>query len=277
MLNSIHGAFKAILRTSDNCGPFLDKTTTNHETITGLLDSNRIECDIEKILPLFHSLQKDFSVDSGLLQSFQHIIQWTTNLSLHLMASIPEYKQMRRGPGFDLFTNHSVLSTLRELLLVIRIWSGVSDGCQPAFTKAADSFDVVGKLFALVTKQRETPGDEELNDDCLRLPSQVMIPPLNLTIKARGVSPSVVSFHRQPLNFEFGIEPDFEVTNINEAVFIEGAMSTNQLMDCVRLMYLGKNPYSVKQSTRSTAVTFCGSSGAGSANPPTPSRSEERR
>ena len=78
-----------------------------------------------------------------------------------------------------------------------------------------------------------------------------MIPPLNLVIKARGVSPSVVSYHRQPLSFEFGVEPDYEAAIVaDNNVFIEGAMSTNQLMDCVRLMYLGKKPYAVKQSTR---------------------------
>ena len=34
MLNSVHGAFKSLLRTSDTTGPFLDKTTTTHENIT---------------------------------------------------------------------------------------------------------------------------------------------------------------------------------------------------------------------------------------------------
>ena len=112
---------------------------------------------------MFQSMQKDFSVDHSLLQSYQHIIQWTANLALHLMVSVPEYKQMRRGPGFDLFTNHALLANLRELLLVIKLWSSVSEGCAPSFTKGADSFDVVGKLFNLVTKQKENPGDEELN------------------------------------------------------------------------------------------------------------------
>ena len=63
---------------------------------------------------------------------------------------------------FDLYNDHLVLTTLREQLLYIRIWGNLKEGIKPTFTKTADSFDVIAKLFSLVTRQRENPNDETL-------------------------------------------------------------------------------------------------------------------
>jgi hypothetical protein len=84
-----------------------------------------------------------------------------------------------------------------------------------------------------------------------------MIPPLNLTIRARGASPSAVLFNHVPMSYEFSSEPESESFDpqAQEAVFIEGAMTNVQPMDCVRHVYLGKNPYSIKMSTRCYAMT----------------------
>lgn len=66
---------------------------------TEFLEAKKDEPDIEKLLQMLQSAQKDFVVDGATLTSYQHLIQWVTNFILHMMASIPEYKQMRRGPG----------------------------------------------------------------------------------------------------------------------------------------------------------------------------------
>ncbi len=55
------------------------------------------------------------------------------------------------------------MSSLRQLLLMIRLWGGSHPNCRPVFTKTADSFDVVAKAFALVTKLRENPADDSIN------------------------------------------------------------------------------------------------------------------
>ena len=86
-----------------------------------------------------------------------------------------------------------------------------------------------------------------------------MIPPLNLNQRARGASASAVLYNRAPLSYEFSVEPESEVpvlSALTDSVFIEGAMSNAQLMDCVRHVYLGKSPYSVKMSTRCCAMTM---------------------
>ena len=87
-----------------------------------------------------------------------------------------------------------------------------------------------------------------VSDDCLRLPSQVMIPPLNLFIRPRGVAVAVVNSNPgsfSPLRLEFGLEPaedsPFAVT--------EGG-STSVMVDSVKQTYLGRDPYAVRQCYR---------------------------
>ena len=123
------------------------------------------------------------------------------------------------------------------------------------------------------------------------LPSQVMIPPLNTVIAPRGISPAVVvvssNNRSQPIAFEFGVEPDPGGRNDMSGssgsnsgamsggptaasglgtlcngggggamAYMEGAVTSRQVMDCVRHVYLGKRPYAVKQCTRCCAMTL---------------------
>ncbi|TRY68224.1 hypothetical protein TCAL_12619 [Tigriopus californicus] len=257
-LMSIHGVFKSALRTLE-VKSFLEGEITMGSSVANILKQNPSEWDLEKLFQVFQGTHgTDLNTEPGFCQSFQHLIQWSSTLCLHILAGLPEYKQMRKGLGFDLHKDPQVLLILREILYVVRIWSHFQDGCLPSFTQGSD-FNVVSQCFNMVTKLKDNPSDEGLHDDCLRLPSQVMLPPLNLTIKARGVAPMVVAFHRSPMSFEFGEEPDLETSAPPpEPLFIEGAMSSQQLMDCSRLIYLGKNPTAVKMSTRSYAMSFPG-------------------
>ena len=43
-------------------------------------------------------IHAEFNVDATVLQVYQHLIQFVTNLALHVLASVPEYKH-RPGPG----------------------------------------------------------------------------------------------------------------------------------------------------------------------------------
>jgi hypothetical protein len=54
--------------------------------------------DVDKFVNALQGAQKEFSVDPSVLQSYQLLIQWVTNLALHIAASIPDFKH-RRGPG----------------------------------------------------------------------------------------------------------------------------------------------------------------------------------
>ena len=44
---------------------------------------------------------------------------------------------------------------LRELLFIIRLWGRTNDGILPSYTKTSESFDVLAKLFSLLTRFKE--------------------------------------------------------------------------------------------------------------------------
>jgi hypothetical protein len=95
-----------------------------------------------------------------------------------------------------------------------------------------------------------------------------MIPPLDIMINPRGMAHIVATQNRGPLTYEFGFEPEFtdggrDTSSANSRVIgrmddslIEGAMTSRQLMDNVRHIYLGKKPYALKQCTRCSAVSL---------------------
>ena len=154
---------------------------------------------------------------------------------------------------------------LREMLLLIRLWSRISPSVTPNYTKTIDSYDVMERLFHLITKYKENQTDESIHEECILLPSHVMIPPIHTVIPARGLAPAVVGLQETNISYEFGSEPDsehrrdlpsftVEGRSSKDWVFVEGCQDIMP-MDCVRQMYLGKHPSTVKMCTRCTGTT----------------------
>ena len=100
---------------------------------------------VEKI----QTLSPEFAVDQATLQTYQHLIQWISNLCLHLFTSLPEFKH-RKGPGYDLINNKTNLGMLRELLFLIRLWGSTNPGILPSYTKTSEQFDVRMLLSVLL-------------------------------------------------------------------------------------------------------------------------------
>ena len=69
------------------------------------------EANIDALVDGLQSVHTEFAVDQNILQSYQHLIQWVTNLALHVLASVPEYKH-RKGPGVSF--NYLVFAFLAE-------------------------------------------------------------------------------------------------------------------------------------------------------------------
>ena len=153
---------------------------------------------------------------------------------------------------------------LRELLFIIRMWGRTHDGILPSYTKTAESFDVLAKLFSLLTRLKEDQASNEaIIDECILLPSQVMIPPLDIIISPRGLGHLILNFNRGPIAAHFGQEPQIDGQvlcygsgKLEQNPLIEGAMSTAQFMDSVRHIFLGKKPYVVRECTRCTASSL---------------------
>ncbi len=278
---------------------------------------------MDNVGKLLQSAQRDIQVDPLSLQNIKHLLQWVANLALNLMASIPDFKSGRKGPGvrrqdsfrdymyctchlrvtliypsmvlcsslslfqYDLCHDVDALNVVRQLLLLIRLWSVQRDGFVPTFTKMADSVDVLASLFSLVTRQasllassssEEASSQLGIQEDCLRLPSQVLIPAINsVQIRSRGAAPAIVAAaaatasalsastshsgrQSQPhVNFYFGEEPHMETAGGGgTATFVEGVVSNAQIVDCVRQMYLGKDPHDIKQCTRLVKENIAG-------------------
>lgn len=166
----------------------------------------------------------------------------------------------------DLIADKSSLNYMRELLFIIRLWGRTNEGILPSYTKTAESFDVLAKLFSLLTrlKDGQQQSNEAIIDECILLPSQVMIPPLDIVIPPRGLSHLLIAYNRGPISSYFMQEPDLDASNekvqgpgskFDQTPLIEGAMVPRHYMDNVRQMYLGK-PYVIRECTRCTATSL---------------------
>ena len=127
--------------------------------------------DIEPVIAALtgSGLARDIAaLDGGTVQAMQQLAAWATTLALHLLASVPEYRA-RRGPGFQLLTGPEALPLLRELLCMLRLWNLA----RPPIISLEKEFDLIARLFNLVTRLMKKHEDEALIDECLMLPHKV--------------------------------------------------------------------------------------------------------
>ncbi|XP_032689223.1 mediator of RNA polymerase II transcription subunit 16 isoform X3 [Odontomachus brunneus] len=158
---------------------------------------------------------------------------------------------------YELLKDHKALNTVRELLVIIRIWGLLRPLCLPVFLRSADSLDVLALLFRLLSKlvqpngdtQQQAQVDDGLIDDCCLLPNQIMIPQLHQGNSITAIVSPVLFYQNLPLQLEYGVEPEqlFFTPEMNP---VEGCMHSGQIVDTIRHLYLGKQPLLVKQCTR---------------------------
>ena len=148
------------------------------------------------------------------------------------------------------------------------MWGVNNEGILPTYSRTADSFDVLAKLFSLLTRLKEGTPTESITDECILLPSQVMIPPLDIVIPAKGLSYILLTSTRASQAWwscTFNQEPTVDSTDCKDSpiasnALFEGTLNPNQYMDNVRHIYLGKKPFVLRECTR------CVSSSLPSAN-----------
>lgn len=239
MLHSVATAFKSLLRPSDLASH--DKGPA--ESLQAVMSDSII--DVDKVL--LHLEAKEFTVEPSTLQSLHQLIQWVADLALNLLARLPE---QRKTTGYELVRDNKAINSVRELLVIIRIWGLLRTSCLPVFVRSAENMDVLSHLFKLLSRlvQSQEP-DENLIDDCILLPSQVMIPPLNTATPITAITSPALFHQALPIQLEYNVEPDclHFVPDLNP---IEGAMATDQTVDTIRHIYLGHQPLVVKQCCR---------------------------
>ncbi|XP_063237513.1 mediator of RNA polymerase II transcription subunit 16 isoform X2 [Bacillus rossius redtenbacheri] len=236
MLRSVATAFETLLRPSDLSSH--DKSPA--ESLAAVMTESHT--DVDKVL--LHLEAKEFTVEPSTLQSLQQLIQWVADLAMNLLARLPEQRQC------ELLRDHKALNTLRELLVIVRVWGLLRQSCLPVFVRSSESLDVLALLFKLLSRlvQSQEP-DDNLLDDCCLLPSQVLIPQLRSPCKVVAVASPPLFFLALPVQLQFGVEPDC-LGFVPDLSPVEGTMQPDQKIDGIRHIYLGKQPPLYKQCCR---------------------------
>lgn len=107
------------------------------------------QCDVDKVL--MHLEAKEFTVEPSTLQSLQQLIQWVADLALNLLIRLPDSRPLNVKP-YDLLRDVKALNTLREILVLIRIWGLLRPACLPVFTKSDGNLDVLALVFRLLSR-----------------------------------------------------------------------------------------------------------------------------
>ena len=125
-----------------------------------------------------------------------------------------------------------------------------------------DNLDVISLLFKLLSKSVATPDklDETLLDECCLLPNQVLIPHLELCLKAIGVASPVLFSNSLPLQFDYFSDPPF-LKFTAKTHTIDGAVNcyAGRRLDVVRYVALGavnQESCNLRSCTRCNAVSL---------------------
>ena len=186
------------------------------------------------------------------LYNIQPLIQWVSDFSLQLLTSVPLFQSYSSFSGSSLVGDASVLSLLRELLVIFKVWGTISPGCLPTFTSTSSQLsDPVKHLFKLLThawacckEGRSIEYDDTLKDECAVLPSKLLIPSINQSfhMNCNGFS----MFTQQlPLMFKGGDTPDFILQrgkSKSHKIVTDTSTNNNQKHDVVRQIHLGTKP-----------------------------------
>lgn len=239
-LHSILTAFKSLLRPSD----LISREKGPAENLSMILSES--VPDVDKVLLNLEA--KDFTVEPSTLQSLQQLIQWVADLALNILAKLPEVRtflNINKTTG-DL-SDIMALSSIRELLVIIRIWGLLKPSCLPVFSRSTDNLDVLSILFKLLTKLGLNPNepDEILLDECCLLPSQVLVPQLQMNASRTSVLSSAFSHSSYPFHFEYNVENEL----VKFTPDIEGSMLNNTVVDSIRHIQLGCNQ-KIRKCTR---------------------------
>lgn len=119
--------------------------------------------DVDKVL--LHLEGKDFTVEPSTLQSLQQLIQWVADLALNILAKLPESRfgggQQMKNSGYEISKDIVALNSIRELLVMIRIWGLLKPHCLPVFSGSAYNIDILSTLFRILTRLALTPNEPD--------------------------------------------------------------------------------------------------------------------
>lgn len=95
--------------------------------------SESVVLDVDKVLLNLEA--KDFTVEPSTLQSLQQLIQWVADLALNILAKLPENRSFLNSNKAGDISEIMALNSIRELLVMIRIWGLLNKQCLPFFSR----------------------------------------------------------------------------------------------------------------------------------------------
>lgn len=145
MLNSIGSTLKSVLRSQDQESPAqsLAELLKTQSTQPNYLQCNNV---ISKLN------EKDFHIETNLSQCLQPLSQWIVDLAIFLVVSIPQRLKLGHMlPGAGLANDKEALKTIRELLIIIKIWGVQNEASLPVVHTLTQQVDVIGTTFRLIS------------------------------------------------------------------------------------------------------------------------------
>lgn len=98
LLYSILNLIRIILRTATPKNPEKEGPV---ESIRNIIQNNPNELQLTKVMLILEN-NKDYFVESSVLQSLQHLLQWIGDLALYLVGSYPQQSQNIKFPGVSI-------------------------------------------------------------------------------------------------------------------------------------------------------------------------------
>eukprot|EP00057_Strongylocentrotus_purpuratus_P011429 XP_011665903.1 PREDICTED: mediator of RNA polymerase II transcription subunit 16 [Strongylocentrotus purpuratus] len=212
---------------------------------------------------------KEYVVEPATLQCLQPLIQWVADYTIVSLAAVPPPGSPTNRPGVSLMRDVPTLVMLRELLLIIRMWGRLQKNCLPVFTTTADDPDVlIPSLFRLVSQiwvhyhdKQPTELDESLIDECTLLPSQVGVPPWDLSPVTEGYTGKIHVRHGQS-SFQFGTLPGRMISiatfSLGPEIYTRSLTDRlHQKFDVVRKLSLGVTPHKeIRRCSRCSCISL---------------------
>jgi len=264
MLKSIYGDVSSLLSVD---GGYFDQDPA--EKLGNILRTCSSATELDTVVSSLVStgFVRELPLASEAIQNLEQLSSWVITLALHLLSALPEFKT-RRGPGFWLMQDGG-LTMIRDLLVMMRLWALP----RPGFITREKDLDLNAKLFSMTLRLKDNPEDEKLHDECLILPSLVIVPGLDVMVAPTGVLAALHAGAHLPLSFSFGVEPNLSLPP--QPLFLEGLPYMDgggrNTFDAIRKTALGRNPANLRRCSR------CRSHTQGTPSKPGALRSWEKR
>lgn len=255
LLMAIAATIRSLLRSSLSAGDQLAKMSTISDV------------EVDKVIQALDA--KELTLESTTLLSLFPLIQWLTDLALFVVVAFTSHHNKETAPGVSLIRDTSTLGTLREMLVLIRLWGQTTPGVLPSITPSADKNESLALLFKVFTKiwllSRQASSDE--SEDRLAaeaaplIPNSLFLPNMQIPNLNRGVSGKAVSGQIKPSLYQFGTQPVVHTARqifhpFASAIFPMSADGSHT-MDVVRRIFLDKSPETkLKQCTRCNCVSM---------------------